>query len=81
MKKMSKVDQLIEQYGTLEEFKKSAWKACHEMMITSNEAINGIKNYEAELLKAIKEDQDMESRKVIDIKELRKIRDSKKKMK
>ena len=46
LKNLSKANELIQKYGTLEEFKVSVLEACKQKLITEDEALKGIKKYE-----------------------------------
>ena len=50
LKNLSKANELIQKYGTLEEFKVSVLEACKQKLITEDEALKGIKKYEEEFL-------------------------------
>jgi hypothetical protein len=81
LKNLSKANELIQKYGTLEEFKVSVLEACKQKLITEDEALKGIKKYEEELLNAIKDDENLNSKKVVNIEDFRKIQENKKREK
>ena len=56
-------------------------EACKQKLITEDEALKGIKKYEEELLNAIKDDENLNSKKVVNIEDFRKIQENKKREK
>jgi hypothetical protein len=47
-----KQEELAEKHGTPEQFEKAIWKACDDLMITTQEAVAAINGYKYEWMQA-----------------------------